>query len=185
VSDATGDVLDGPAVVLGFGTPSGNACSTSTSQTVQPVLSPQIRTASLAAGTYCLSVADAGGVITGSTTFAARVTATSALPPEGASIFLDSFSSSLPRGGSVVHTFEASQGGNAQVTLSTARTDQILRLGLGLWDGSTCRVTVSTDTAAGGTPQINATMDAGTYCVSLRDHTNAHQTPFTITISHP
>jgi hypothetical protein len=183
VSAATGEPVDGATVVLGLGTPSGATCTTSASQTVNPQLAAQIRS-SQPTGSYCISIADAGS-IGESVVYTARVTLTSITPPESAFNFTESFSSALPLGGTVIHTFQAIRGGNSSVTLSVARTDQVLRMGLGLWDGSECRLTVSADTPAGATPQLVAGLDAGTYCVKLRDHTPTHQTGFTLTISHP
>jgi hypothetical protein len=183
ISNANGEVADGGSVVLGFGTPSGATCATTASQVVTPNLSAQIRSGQLPAGTYCFSVGDAGTA--GSATFSVRITTTSAVPPESGLSGTESFSSQLPRGGTAVHTFQVNLGGTATVTLSTARADQVLRMGVGLWDGGACRIAFSVDTALAATPQLLGGVDAGTYCVSLRDNTATHQTPFTLTITHP
>src|SRR6476619_7195655 len=120
VSAATGEPLDGASVVLGLGTPSGATCTTTTSQSVVAQLSTQIRS-SQPAGNYCIRVN--GASLPEAAVYTARVTLTSAEPPGSGLARTESFSSALPLGGTAIHTFDVSFGGDVAVTLSTARTD--------------------------------------------------------------
>jgi hypothetical protein len=182
ISNATGLPTEG-SVRLGLGTVSGATCNATTTIEARPALDAQLRT-QLAPGSYCLTVLDGGG-LGEAITFAARMTATSAEPPTTALNFAEAFSSAIPIGGFAERTFEAFQGGNSSVTLSSTGGDKVVRLSIGLWDGAVCRVQNYADVPAGSTPQLVAGLDAGTYCVRLQDINNTGRVTFSITISHP
>jgi len=70
VTPADGRVPLALALELGIGIPAGTGCATTTTQVVAPGLATQM-TASLAAGVFCLRVADAGE-LRGPISFAVR-----------------------------------------------------------------------------------------------------------------
>ena len=87
----------------------------------------------------------------------------------------DSFSGTLSTNGAFSHTFTITTLGSVTasiVSLSPTRLDgsaQLLGFGLGVWNGSSCTVASSSDTAtAGSTITLNASA-AGTLCVRVYD----------------
>jgi hypothetical protein len=100
------------------------------------------------------------------------------------------FGSALAVGGSTSRAFSMSTAGTIKVTLTAfGSSGQVAGLGLGVpvaTLGSPCALTRSVVTPAGGSPQIVADADAGTYCVQIYDVGNLPaDTGFSITIEHP
>jgi len=181
VSAATGEVI--PATLsLGIGTPSGSTCAPPAALDATAAVTAQIARP-LAAGTYCVTVTDAGS-LTEAATITVRITATTGSTTASTSA-TDFFSSELFVHGSVVHTFGIATGGSLSVALATlgGGTD-VVRFGLGTWDGAVCRLTTSLDTAAGGT--IALTADPGAYCLRIEDiGTLTTPSAFSVSITHP
>lgn len=182
VSAATGEVI--PATLsLGIGTPSGSTCTPPATVDVTAAVTAQIARP-LAAGTYCVTVTDAGS-LTDAATITVRITATTGSTTGNATPATDFFSSELFVHGSVVHTFGIATGGSLSAALATlgGGTD-VVRFGLGTWDGAVCRLTTSLDTAAGGT--IALTADPGAYCLRIEDiGTLTTPSAFSVSITHP
>jgi hypothetical protein len=143
---------------------------------------------SLTAGSYCVKITDVDG-LPASAIVTVRITATSGstgVTSTGLTV-TESFASQLQVRGTTTRTFRAFRPGNMAVTLTGAGgLDKVVRMTLGVWDGSTCRPTSVVDTAAGAPAQIVAGVDPGTYCLSLRDIGNlTFPVSFSISVEHP
>jgi hypothetical protein len=185
-SAATGEPL-AAVLAVGFGSSAAGAtsCTPTTTQNVGPALTAQI-TLAASAGTYCVNVADLGG-LTEPAKFAIRIFETTAATPAGTSV-ADTFGSALAVGGVSTHTVTAAKAGTITVQLQNAGGDPAMTvgLGLGLWDGTTCQLTTSLKTAAGGAAQITSAVDAGNYCVLVKDIGKLTDAiGFIVNITHP
>jgi hypothetical protein len=98
----------------------------------------------------------------------------------------NSFTGTLTVGGTSMFTFTTTSNGAASVTLTSLGTATPIGVGIGTFSGTTCTLTTSSAaTSAGATPQVTATLDAGTYCVEVFDPgTLTVSTTFGITVTH-
>ena len=100
----------------------------------------------------------------------------------------EAFTSNLTVQGSAWRFVNAIAGGTVTAVLTT--TDQpgtVVGLGIGLRSGAAgCLVTREVIAAAGSSPRIDATVDAGAYCIKIFD-TGTLTTPlnFTVSITYP
>jgi len=177
------------AVGLGFGIPAGTGCPPTTSANAAPALASQIST-SVAAGTYCVSIADIGN-LTALTSFLIRMTQTpnSATAPTPAAT-TETFATTLAVAGSSSRAFTASQAGSVSVTLQSVGPPSSAIVGLGLGipraDGTGCLLGMSLATGAGSAPQIVTNVDVGTYCVRAFDLGNlTNPVSFSVSIARP
>ena len=96
------------------------------------------------------------------------------------------------------NTFVVGQGGGSvSVTLTSAvetlpggtlLPNVSMGLGLGTPSGTTCAVLTNGFTTAspGGSPQLNGTLNAGTYCVQVSDITNqVGPVAYAVAVAHP
>lgn len=93
-------------------------------------------------------------------------------PSTPASPTTSTFSSLLTLNGAVSRSFTATQSGTVSVTLTGAGVPgTVVGLGIGVPSTGVARCTLNTAilTTAGSTPQIVASVDAGTYCVAIYD----------------
>jgi hypothetical protein len=101
----------------------------------------------------------------------------------------DTFNGSLAPNGSVVFTFSVTAAGNVAVTLTAVSPAATGPLGLGVGPSSngTCTIANATSGAtAGGSPQLSATENPGSYCVKVSDAgTLVTTSSVTVTVSHP
>jgi hypothetical protein len=101
----------------------------------------------------------------------------------------DTFNGTLPPSGSIVFTFSVATAGNVSVTLTTVSPATIAPLGLGVGPSSNGNCTIATAASgvtAGGTPQLSATENPGTYCVKVSDAgALATASTVTVTVMHP
>ena len=101
----------------------------------------------------------------------------------------DTFNGSLAPNGSLVFTFSVSTSGSVAVTLTTVSpaTTGPLGLGVGPSSNGTCTIANATSGAtAGGSPQLSATENPGTYCVKVSDAgTLVTTSNVTVTVAHP
>lgn len=100
----------------------------------------------------------------------------------------DTFASLLARGGATTRTFVVSSAGTVKVTLSTLGNGAATAgVSLGLPATSApCSPSVTVITGPGSTPQIQAPVEAGTYCAQIFDTgTLKEDTAFSLTIEHP
>jgi len=182
-SQATGAPLSTPLLV-GFGTPSGSTCAATGTQDAAPALTGGIMK-SVSPGTYCVSVVDDGS-LPEPVTAAVRILAETGTVPTTPTQQTDIFSSELTLNGSAMHTFGNAVTGSLSLLLSNAGgSDKVVRVGLGAWDGSACRLYTTVDTSAGSATQLTATADPSVYCTTVADIGNlTGPVPFSVTITH-
>lgn len=98
------------------------------------------------------------------------------------------FTSNLTVQGSAWRFVNAIAGGTVTAILTTTDQPQkVVGLGIGLRSGTAgCLVTREVTAAAGSSPRIDATVDAGAYCIKVFD-TGTLTTPmnFTVSITYP
>jgi hypothetical protein len=104
---------------------------------------------------------------------------------------VEKFSGSLKQTGSVIFSFNTSQDGMVDVTLTTMvpASSSTVALGIGTGTGTdNCPPTNSASAvAAGSTPQLSVNEKAGPYCVKVTDNTTTPLTQtatVTVTVSH-
>jgi ABC-type Fe3+-hydroxamate transport system substrate-binding protein len=100
----------------------------------------------------------------------------------------DTFSNTLSVNGAFTHTFTITNLGSVTAAIVSLgpNSAQILGFGLGVWNGTSCTVASSSDTATtGSTITLNASA-AGTLCVRLYD-VGFITTPvlYTLQVVHP
>jgi hypothetical protein len=190
ISSST-NLPDPSTLTLSLGTPSGSTCkATNTASNAVADLGAAF-TPSLNAGTYCVSLADTG-VLTSADTYAIRVTETVGAPITNSTLTPTTYTSTLGRLGTTLHTFATLYGGIMTIDLQVVGAGTpTVGLGLGAWNAqtSTCYLTVFLDTMpdnAGTSPQITVSADAGFYCLEVMDLGNlTNQVPISVVISHP
>jgi hypothetical protein len=100
----------------------------------------------------------------------------------------DSFSGTLSVNGAFTHTFTIATLGSvtAAIVSLSPTTSQIVGFGLGVWNGTSCTVASSTDTATTGSSITLNASSAGTLCVRLYD-VGFITTPvlYQLQVSHP
>jgi hypothetical protein len=182
LTTGAGNVSSVP-IALAVGTFTGTVCTPTTTLNATPALKAQLTT-TLAVGTFCVNVADPGGV-TEDLSFALRVTQhpASSTPTNST----ETFSSNLPPGGSASRTFTVNSAGTVTATLTSfgASVDVGFAVGIANVSSHLCTVTAVV-TGQTGTV-ISQPADPSTYCVKLFDIGNltSNTTSFVITIVHP
>jgi hypothetical protein len=165
----------------------GSSCTPLDSAVTEPKLTAQLQRF-LAAGTYCVKVSDPG-------TLTQTVGSIVKIAYPAPKLFTGTvapvtFTSLLPPRGTVSKSFVLSTEGTIDVTLNSIANapNATVALGIGVvaTDNSNCVLTTIVRTKAGGTPQLSARADAGSYCAAVIDD-GALTTPsnFTMTIAHP
>lgn len=185
VTDAAGTVLTTPLRLV-FGVPKGTGCGPTTTVVATPGLLSHI-TAPIDASTYCVSVADPGGLTAG-VTFMVRIAYPVASIPAGTS-GTETWSSTLTPAGSAIRTFVATAPGLATTRLdSLTGTSGAVDFAIGIpgTDGRGCFFTRTRRTTAGAGSEISLPVDPGLYCVRVADPgvLTANST-FSISITHP
>jgi len=103
----------------------------------------------------------------------------------------ETFSSTVVKGGSAVHSFSVSATGSVTVTLTSVSPLSTMSLGVGIgtWDGTTCGTSMSTNTdARSGATALTGTAATGSYCVRVYDSGNVPTdwtVEYTIEVVHP
>jgi hypothetical protein len=138
-----------------------------------------------AAGTYCVGIADPGGLGTPAN-FGVRITQGD--PSSTATPGTDTYASVLFPGGFTSRTFEASTAGTVTVIMDTISPASVPSLFAGVGfprtDGGGCQLT-RTFTATRGA-QLAVPVEVGTYCVKLSDPGTLTQvTSFSLRIVRP
>jgi hypothetical protein len=167
-SSATGDP-DPSALTLTLGTPSGAACSPTKANTVAAALSGQV-TAVLTTGDYCVTLADPGN-LTQAVNFTIRVVTSVGITPSLGITRTDTLPSTLAQNSQSLKTFTVGSIGALVLNLIGvgSNPDLAIKVGLGLWDGSACRITTNIVSVASTDALLTTTADAGDYCVLLTD----------------
>jgi hypothetical protein len=172
-------------VVLAFGTESGTDCLPITTVTVGASLVSQIIKA-VDPGSYCVSITDAGSLQDTTNFFVRIVSVTgSRIAPVPVPV-TETFTSDVLPTTSAGRSFNTQTTNPISLTLqSTGTPGVVLGLSVGVRDLSTCHITQTVKTAAGGTAQLTINADAGIYCAVVSDPgTLAAPTTFTVSIGH-
>ena len=182
LTTGAGSVSNVP-IALAVGTFTGAVCTPTTTVSATAALKAQLTT-SLAAGTFCVNVADPGGV-TADLSFTLRVTQhpASSTPTNST----ETFSSNLTPGGSASRTFTVNSAGTVTATLTSlgASVDVGFAVGVANVTSNLCTVTSVVTGQTGAAISLPA--DPSTYCVKVFDLGNlaSNTTSFVITIVHP
>jgi hypothetical protein len=102
----------------------------------------------------------------------------------------DTFTGSVPVGGSDVHNFTVGSTGQVDVTLTAAAPPSDVSMGIAVGlpgdAGCTPLAGASTNTSAGSSPQLSGTISTGTLCVRVSDNgSQKAAVSYTITVVHP
>jgi len=178
-------------ILMALGIPAGTGCAPltvgGTSTMATPGLAAQLRT-SIAAGTYCIRVSDAGA-LSGDTDFVIRFVYPN--PPQFVtSPFTETFASNLTVGGTATRSFISNNQGALAITLTDlgGSSSLVATIGVGVVanDGTGCRFAMLIETTAGANPQISTPIDSGVYCVRIADAGRFTDTvSFSIRLAHP
>ena len=99
-----------------------------------------------------------------------------------------SFPGVVGPGGSVSRSFAAQIPGNAVAVLSNISPATPLTIGMGVprADGTGCLLSVSATSAGGASAQVNASVNAGTFCVQVfAPAQSANAVSFAVALTHP
>ena len=102
----------------------------------------------------------------------------------------DTFSGTVPIGGTVFHSFPVSKTGSTDATLTAASPPPTIVMGLAIGTpgdaGCTPLAGASSNVVAGSTPQVTGVTTAGTLCVQIRDvGQQTAPVTYTVTVTHP
>jgi hypothetical protein len=103
----------------------------------------------------------------------------------------ETFTGTLPVGGSISYPFTVSQSGTVNETLASVGgagvpSSVLVRMGIGTPGDPGCTTTTAMVVKAGATAQVTATEQPGVYCASLADVGNLFApADFTLTVEHP
>jgi hypothetical protein len=102
----------------------------------------------------------------------------------------DTFSGTVPIGGTVFHSFPVSKTGSSDATLTAASPPPTIVMGLAIGTpgdaGCTPLAGASSNVVAGSTPQVTGVTTAGTLCVQIRDvGQQTAPVTYTVTVTHP
>jgi hypothetical protein len=182
LTTASGAVADMP-VALSVGTLSGTTCTPTTIVNTTAALKAQLVT-TLAAGTFCVNVADLG-TVTDDLSFSLRVVQ---LPSSGTpTSTTDTFSSNVTPRGSASRTFTVTAGGTVTATLQSLGAPVDVGFAIGMANVATDLCTATTMVTGSTGTAISLPADPSVYCVKIFDIGNltSPTTSFTITIVHP
>ena len=162
--------LDPSFVSLTYGTPGsdGTVCTPVQTVNVTPALTNQI-SVSLAPGSYCVQVADTGG-LSGSVDFAVRTKTSVGSVTEGKA-GTETFSTNLYPGNNLTRTVAVGTAGDVNITLTQVTPAASIGFGIGVTKSNNgdCYLTKSVVSARGSTASLSVKTDPGTYCVKVFD----------------
>jgi outer membrane lipoprotein SlyB len=111
---------------------------------------------------------------------------TATAPSTTSGTMSETWSSVVAPGGQSTRSFTVNSSGTINVTLTAAGATLGLGIGLPRTTGGGCRLGASINTAAGSTPQLTTSADAGQYCVQVYDlGTLSDPVGFALKIDHP
>lgn len=111
-------------------------------------------------------------------------------PSSATSPITETFSSTVARNGASYRQFTASSAGTVSLTLTSTNPED-LQLGVAIGVPATgtggCDLTAARATPTGSNPQLQATVDAGTYCAGVYDPGTVatNQASFALVITYP
>ena len=100
----------------------------------------------------------------------------------------DTFTGTLSINGAMTYTFTSIGAGTLQATLKTVLPDSTIPVGfsVGIWNGTTCQITLANDNAFQGTVILGNVNGSGVLCTRVHDVGKlVDAASFEITIVHP
>ena len=100
----------------------------------------------------------------------------------------DTFSGTLTRNGATTSPFTTAASGTVTATISSLSPDSTLVVGLalGVWNGNSCQIVFSKDTATQFSQVQGAVSSAGSLCVRLYDVGNLiDPATYEVQVNHP
>lgn len=103
----------------------------------------------------------------------------------------ETLTGTMAQNGTATRTFTASTSGTVNVTFASTVPASAIVLGLGIGihgtAGADCNFSQTVNTPPGSTPQLNVSVDAGTYCAGVYDIGNIGSKGITVsvTVKHP
>ena len=113
---------------------------------------------------------------------------TGPITPPPAPTVTDTFSGSIGLNGAMTFTFASVAAGplNAQIKSLTPDAAASVGFSIGVFNGTTCQITLSNDAALQGTTILGNINGAGIFCARIHDAGKLIEpTSFEITVSHP
>jgi hypothetical protein len=100
----------------------------------------------------------------------------------------ETFTSTLVPGLTVTHAFTTSSGGAVNITITSIAPVSTIQVGLGVgvWDGTTCAIALSTNQARQGETYQAVASLAGSYCIAISDVGNVvGESTYSVDVVHP
>jgi hypothetical protein len=100
----------------------------------------------------------------------------------------DTFTGTLTLNGAMTYTFASIGAGGMAATLKTLSADSAIPVGfsVGVWNGTTCQITLANDNAFQGTTILGSINGPGVLCTRVHDVGKlVEPATFEITIVHP
>ena len=100
----------------------------------------------------------------------------------------DTFTGTLTINGAMTYTFTSLGAGSLQATLKTVSPDSSIPIGfsVGVWNGTTCQITLANDNAFQGTVILGNINGSGVLCTRVHDVGKlADSASFEISVVHP
>ena len=91
-------------------------------------------------------------------------------------------------GGTTTHAFPTASGGTISIVIESVGpvSTQALGLGVGVWDGATCQLALTTPAATQGVTYEATTNALGNYCITLADPgTFTEPNTYQVRVTHP
>jgi hypothetical protein len=112
------------------------------------------------------------------------------LTPTPATI-TETFTGTFEQGGSVIHSFPVSAYGPITITMTSVGPLATMGVGVGLalWDGSNCGISIITNVnAKAGAEALSGTVSTGNYCIRVYDSGNVPSgwtVTYGVSVLHP
>ena len=109
-------------------------------------------------------------------------------PTASAPTTVDTYSGTIAVGGTVTHAFPTASGGTISIVIESVGpvSTQVLGLGVGLWEGTTCTLALSTSAATQGLTYEAITNTLGNYCITLSDPGSfTEANTYQVRVTHP
>jgi hypothetical protein len=100
----------------------------------------------------------------------------------------DTFTGTLSVNGAMTYTFSSLGAGSLQATLKAVSPDSSIPVGfsVGVWNGTTCQITLANDNAFQGTVILGNINGSGTLCTRVHDVGKlVESASFEISVVHP
>ena len=101
---------------------------------------------------------------------------------------VDTYNGTIAIGGTVTHAFPTSAGGTISILIESLGpvSTQAVGLGVGVWDGTSCTLALSTNAATQGVTYDAITNALGNYCITLSDPgTFTEPNTYQVRVTHP